>query len=360
LTGRDLLRLSPIKKLKGTIVEERIPTPVHPLIDTYLRALEPLCSHFYGIYLYGSIATGAFEERESDVDIVALTQGEWTTSELAQLQSLHSQLVEAHQLAGRLEVLYIPVRYLGKCDREIAPYPTVRHGEFSPAGYAHLNSVTWWTVKNKGIRLLGPECSVLPFEISWRDVLETMRDNLNGCWVSKARRPHLFLHNARPPRQASRKKFESSMDAEQLFITQSRNTLRQPLEKWEALVLLRDALVLLRDDWFMFAVVTHCRILTTIEEGEIIAKSAALQRWRDRLPARWRTLIDEAWRIRHHLGGLSLYRSRFERAIEVLLFIKYVRKRAGKVLEDLLSDERPGFDLESGVPLPITQVRGEM
>ncbi len=265
-------------------MEEFIPTPVQPLVDAYLYALEPLRSRFYGIYIFGSIAFGAFEELESDIDIVALTHGEWTTPELAQLNALHTQLIGTHQLARRLEVLYIPLHNLGKCDREIAPYPTMHYGKFSPAGYADLNYITWWTIKNKSIRLLGPERSTLPFEVTRQDMLETIRDNLNDFWPSRVRRPHRFL----------------------------------------------------RDDWFVFAVATHCRILTTIEEGEIITKSVALKRWRDRLPARWCLLIDEAWRIRHHLGGPSLYRSRLKRAIEILAFIKYVRKRGGKVLEDLL------------------------
>jgi len=260
---------------------EFIPTSVQPLIDAYLHALEPLRSHFYGIYIFGSIALGAFEELESDIDILALTQGEWTTSELAQLKALHTQLIEMYQLGKRLEVLYIPLRDLGKRDSEIAPYPLIEFGKFSSAGFYDLNYITWWTVKNKGIRLLGPERSALPFEITWQDVLETMRDNLNGFWVSKARRPYLFLH----------------------------------------------------DDLFEFAVVTHCRILTTIEEKEIITKSLALKRWRDCLPARWHPLIEEAWRIRHHLGSPSLYRSRLKRVREVLAFIKYVRERGRKALE---------------------------
>ncbi len=262
-------------------MEEFIPTTIQPLIDAYLHALEPLRSLFYGIYIFGSIALGAFEELESDIDILVLTQREWTTSELAQLKALHTQLIEMHQLARRLEVLYISLHDLGKRNKEIAPYPLIQFEKFSPAGYGDLNYVTWWTVKNKGIRLLGPERSALPFEITWQDVLETIRDNLDGFWVSKARRPYLFLH----------------------------------------------------DDLFEFAVATHCRILTTIEEKDIITKSLALKRWRDCLPARWHPLIDEAWRIRHHLDSPSLYRSRLKRVRETLAFIKYVRKRGHKALE---------------------------
>ncbi len=258
-----------------------IPTPIQPLIDAYLHALEPLRSHFHGIYIFGSIALGAFEELESDIDIVALTQGEWITPELAQLKALHTQLIRTHQLAKRLEVLYIPLHDLGKRNREIAPYPIIQFGKFSPAGYGDLNYVTWWTVKNKSIRLLGPERSTLPFEVAWQDVLETMRDNLDGYWASKAKRPYLFL----------------------------------------------------LDGWIVIAVATLCRILTTIEEEEIITKSVALKCWRGRLPARWCPLIDEAWRIRHHLCAPSLYRSRLKRMREVLAFIEYVRERGGKVLE---------------------------
>ncbi len=228
-----------------------IPTPIQPLIDAYLHALEPLRSHFHGIYIFGSIALGAFEELESDID------------------------------AKRLEVLYIPLHDLGKRNREIAPYPIIQFGKFSPAGYGDLNYVTWWTVKNKSICLLGPECATLPFEVTWQDVLETMRDNLDNYWPSKAKRPYLFL----------------------------------------------------LDGWIVIAVATLCRILTTIEEEEIITKSVALKCWRGRLPARWCPLIDEAWRIRHHLCTPSLYRSRLKRMREVLAFIEYVRERGGKVLE---------------------------
>src|SRR6266487_391175 len=88
------------KSLEDTSVKECLPTPVQSLIDAYLHALEPLHSHFYGIYIYGSIALGGFEELESDIDIVALTHGEWTIMELAQLEALHTQLIRTHQLGS--------------------------------------------------------------------------------------------------------------------------------------------------------------------------------------------------------------------------------------------------------------------
>jgi len=256
-------------------METPLPVSLQSLMVTYLKGLEPLCSHFYGIYIYGSIALDAFEEQESDIDIIALMQGKWTSDELRQLAAAHAQLLREQPQSHRLDVQYLPLRDVGKMG-EIAPHPLLRDGKFVPTTtHGDLNAVTWWITKQQGIRLYGPEPSALPLEVAWKDVLATMRYNLDGYWASKAKRPYLFWF----------------------------------------------------DDWVMTAVATLCRILTAIEEGEIIAKSPALLRWRDRFPPRWQLLLDEAWRIRHHLDQTSLYRSRLKRTSETLAFIKYVRKR---------------------------------
>jgi predicted nucleotidyltransferase len=259
-----------------------IPPLIQSLLNAYLQALEPLRDHFYGIYIYGSIALGAFEELESDIDIIALTQGEWSSLELQQLQAIHAQLNKEYPFGRRLEVLYAPFRYLGLVHpgKAIVAYPAAHDGKFSPAARGGLNTVTWWTIKNKGIRLLGPECDALPLDVTWDDVLSTMRFNLNVYFVRKTRRPYKYLDSGAVE----------------------------------------------------FAVTNLCRILTTIEEGEIISKSSALKRWRERLPARWQKLIDEAWCIRQHLETPSLYCSRIARMSETLGFIKYVRARHGDFL----------------------------
>ncbi len=267
-------------------MEAVVPISIQPLIVAYLRALEPLRAHFYGIYITGSIALGAFEEPASDIDIVALTQGEWSSLELKQLKALHTHLLKAYPLGKRLEVSYVPFRYLGvvhpdKQNGAITPYPAAHDGRFLPATHAGLNAVTWWIIKHKGLRLLGPERSDLPLEVAWKDVLSTMRFNLDVYFARKAKRPYIYLHS-------------------------------------EAVE---------------FAVTNLCRILTTIEEGKIISKSASLIHWRGCLPERWQLLLDEAWRIRHHLSQPSLYHHRFQRMSETLAFIQYGRIRGSKALD---------------------------
>lgn len=262
-------------------MDATIPASIQPLLADYLHALEPLQAHFYGIYIYGSIALGAFEEMESDVDIVALTQGEWTERKLIQLTGIHSQLRRQNQFGDRLASLYIPLTDIGKNNAEVAPYPYAAEGKFHTAGHFDLNPVTWWIIKNKGIRLLGPGCDALPLDVTWDDVLSTMRFNLEVYFARKIKYPYIYLYDA----------------------------------------------------GVEFAVTNMCRIFTTIEDGEIISKSASLVRWRERLPARWRPLLEEARRIRHHLSQRSLYRSRLQRMQEMLAFIQYGRQRGIQALD---------------------------
>jgi hypothetical protein len=273
-------------------MDSPLPASVQPLIEAYLDAIAPLRAHFYGVYIYGSIALGAFEELASDIDVVALTQDEWSPAELKQLAGLHAELLRAYPLGKRLEIFYIPLRYLGAMHPEWqrgekVAFPVMHDGQFSSAGRGELNAVTWWLIQHKGIRLLGPESSALPLEVTWQDVLATMRFNLDVYFVRKAKRPYIFFY----------------------------------------------------DGGVEFAVANLCRILTTIEDGEIISKSASLLRWRGRLPGRWWPLLDEAWRIRHHLKQRPMYRFRFQRMRETLAFIRYMRARGKEMLERQGSDD---------------------
>jgi predicted nucleotidyltransferase len=258
------------------LLENRLPRTLQPLITTYLEEVKLLDYKFYGIYIYGSIALGAFRETDSDIDIVALTLGEWTADELNRLENVHRQLAKKDPLARRLEIIYLPHHALEKQSEQIPPYPRFRDGKFLPASHGDFNAVTAWLIKHKGIHLAGPEPGRLRLVVTWEDVLQAMDYNLNHYWANKARKqPYLFVS----------------------------------------------------DYWVNFGVTTLCRILTTLEDGEIIGKDAALARWRDRLPARFQPLIDETCRLRGQLQISSPYRFRFKRVLDTWAFINYVRER---------------------------------
>lgn len=261
-----------------------VPLVLQPLLTTYLSALEPLSSSLYGIYLYGSLALDAFEELESDIDMVVLTRQVLSEAEVVRIKLIHQALTSIDPFGKRLAPLYIPLQACGKLNSEIAPYPYASDGRFFASGYFDLNAVTWWMIKERGIRLLGPDPSTLPLSTSWRDVQQAMQYNLDGYWSEKARRRYLFLFNY----------------------------------------------------WVITATATLCRILTALEENEIISKSQALARWHNRLPARWQLLIAEAQRLRQHSGSPALYGTRLKRMQETLAFIEYARVRGHQTLDLLV------------------------
>src|SRR5581483_2264807 len=113
--------------------------------------------------------------------------------ELIQLKSIHSQLKRQSPFGNRLASLYVPLTDIGKNGAEVEPYPYVADGIFHPAGHFDLNAVTWWIIKHQGICLFGPGCEALSLNVSWDDVLSTMRFNLDVYFARKIRRPYIYL-----------------------------------------------------------------------------------------------------------------------------------------------------------------------
>jgi hypothetical protein len=263
------------------VVDKRIPPSIAPLLAAYLDGLDALPVRCTGVYVYGSIPLGDFAERWSDIDMVAVTERAWSEAEVGELAAMHARLAREYPLAERLAVMYVPLADLGKPNADIGSYPYTADGEFHPAGHFDLNAVTWWLLKHQGIALRGPAPATLPFSVAWADVCEAMRYNLETYWAGHV--PH--------------------------------------------------AARLARNDYaVLYAVSTLCRILTTLEEGEIISKTQAMDRWRDRLPAPLARLVAEAARIRHEPDAPSLYPTPDDRGADAVAFFAYVFERGAQTL----------------------------
>ncbi len=254
-----------------------IPVELAPLFDAWLEALAPLGDRIHGVYLYGSLALGAWNPVVSDIDAVVLTVGEWTSDEIDRLAEIHADLAKALPLANRLEAIYFPLERLGETTSPTPPYPAFRDGQFHPATHGDVNAVTWWMFAHHGVRLAGPEPEDLPIRTTWDDVRAAMRYNLDVYWERRVRLP--------------------------------------------------GGLRFLTDEGVEFGVTTVARILTTLEDGEIIGKDAALDHWRGKLPGRWRPLLDETRRLREASNAYGVYRTRLGRMREARAFIRYVQER---------------------------------
>lgn len=252
---------------------------MHPeaqrLLTVYVSALVAADIPLVGVYLYGSLAQGAFHPDTSDIDLIVLTSRGLERDDARQLRHLHDQLADIHPWTSRLSIAYVPYPLPDSSLIEVA-YPVMRDGTFRTSGGGDVNAVSWWQIHHQGIVCHGPAPSTLKLPCSWTAVEAAMHDNLRGYWADKANQPALFLD----------------------------------------------------DFWVQFAVTTLCRILTTLEDGEIVAKDEAVARWASRLPSAWHPLLVETQRLRLHPEMASRYRTPDERQRDTLAFYAYASQRA--------------------------------
>lgn len=228
-------------------IKQALPAEVKQLMEQYIVGLKEifLDGKIVGVYVYGSIALGAFHIETSDVDFVAVLNDSVNEAEKQQLVELHKKMSES-TLGKRMDGMYIPLADLGKYNHEINEYVYCADGK-ADIGHWDINAVTWWTLKNQGITVIGKEVEDLPFQIKWDDVVNTMKYNVEQYWSEKAKQPYLF------------------------FI----------------------------EEWVESAVVTMGRILYTLDHKTIVSKDSGLQYLLERSAKEWEPLLKEVERMRY-------------------------------------------------------------
>ncbi|KEK25189.1 nucleotidyltransferase domain-containing protein [Bacillus gaemokensis] len=233
-----------------SVVKHSLPKEVKGLMEQYVDGLRAifLNEELIGVYVYGSIALGAFHPDTSDVDFVTVTRQPVSEAQKIQISELHKKLSKS-MLGKRMDGMYIPLVDLGKYNEEMPQYVYCADGKIN-VGHWDVNAVTWWTLKNRGITVIGKEASELPFQTPWSKVVETMKYNVEQYWSGKVSRPYLFLI----------------------------------------------------EEWVESAVVTMGRILYTLEHKTIVSKDEGLQYMMRSSTEKWLPLLQEVERIRHNKG----------------------------------------------------------
>lgn len=228
-------------------IKQALPAEVKQLMEQYIAGLKEifLDGKIVGVYVYGSIALGAFHIETSDVDFVAVLNDSVNEAEKQQIVELHKKMSES-TLGKRMDGMYIPLADLGKYNHEINEYVYCADGKAN-IGHWDINAVTWWTLKNQGITVIGKEVEDLPLQIKWDDVVNTMQYNVEQYWSEKAKQPYLF------------------------FI----------------------------EEWVESAVVTMGRILYTLDHKTIVSKDRGLQYLLERSAKEWEPLLKEVERMRY-------------------------------------------------------------
>jgi predicted nucleotidyltransferase len=225
--------------------------PLDPQVNELLDALtaglrEILGDQLVSVYLFGSATTGDFD-RESDVDVVVVTADKIPDETFASLQALHAQIATIDSwCATQLEVSYIPRRAIRRHNPADALHPRLDRGKEEKL-HVMRHDADWVVqrhlIRERGLTLLGPTAAMLIDPVSPDDLRRAMLE-LMPEWLAP------MLEN--PPDVRTR-------------------------------------------GYQSFIVLSICRILYTLEHGEVLSKREAASWGEETLHARWTPLIRGAW-----------------------------------------------------------------
>lgn len=224
------------------------PTP-YPDINALLAELladiqATLGKRLIGLYLYGSLVWGDFNEAVSDIDLLAATAFDLTGQDAARVRQMHDAFARRHpRWDGRIEVQYFS--RLGLKTFRDQPRSM---GNISPGEPFHLIQagrewlLNWYFVLTYGVTLYGPPPDTLIDPISKDEFIQGVRDHA-ASW-----REHITATEHDAPYQS-------------------------------------------------YAILTLCRALYTHRHGEQVSKDQAA-RWAAEQFPEWATLIQNAliWR----------------------------------------------------------------
>jgi len=73
---------------------EKINREIFDFIDLFKNTLLEKCGNIIGIYLFGSLTYGGFNEKSSDIDLLVITKTLFNKTELEDIKNIHKKLNE--------------------------------------------------------------------------------------------------------------------------------------------------------------------------------------------------------------------------------------------------------------------------
>jgi hypothetical protein len=250
------------EKERGRMTTSPTPTS-YPEVNAALRAFHASVQAILGprlraMYLVGSLAIGDFDPATSDLDIIMVTDGALPEDRIAALRDFHTRFCASDSpWATRLEAVYIPQDDLRSTASASVPYPQVeRDRPFFVEPLEPAWSVQRYTLRAHGVVIAGPEPRDLLDPV---DPNEMRHEGATGAhtWLDQAEHDPTWLTWARP----------------------------RP--------------------YFAFVVATLCRMLYTLETGDVASKPAATRWAQQALDDQRAQFIARAWAARREEGDAA-------------------------------------------------------
>jgi len=253
---------------------------VNALLQELLESAQTILGdHFVGMYLFGSLASGDFDQ-DSDIDVVVVTGDEISGDLFSALQAIHARINAGDSpWAIQMEVSYIPQHALRRYDPANALHPHIDRGRGESLGMMQHDS-SWviqrYTLRERGITLAGPAPQTLIDPVLPHDLRQAMLAILKG---------------------------------------------------W-ALQILEDPAQIKHRGGQSYTVLSICRILYTLQYGTVVSKPVAAHWAQETLDNQWTPLIERTWTGRHN-PGLEASPDNVHGTLE---FIRYALEQSQKLV----------------------------
>ena len=161
------------------------PTPysdVNEILNLLLsRVQKILGDQFIGMYLFGSLANGDFDQH-SDIDVLVVTNAEITDDRFSALEEMHKQIneIDSHW-AIQVEASYIPQNALRRFDPSNMLHPHMDRGAKETLHkMSHANDwiIQRHILRERGIVITGPDLKTLIDPVSPNDLRQAVVDVL--------------------------------------------------------------------------------------------------------------------------------------------------------------------------------------
>lgn len=163
------------------------------------KLLEILLSHMQnilgekllGLYLYGSLVTGDFDQNTSDIDLLAVLETDLDDKEFEVLQKMHQDFANKYkEWDNRIEVQYMPKLSLKNFKTKESEVVVISPGEpFHKKIVGKHFLINWYIVQEKGLTLFGEDPKTIIDHISKEEFIQSSKEHVKnwGEWVKNMR-----------------------------------------------------------------------------------------------------------------------------------------------------------------------------
>jgi len=251
------------------------PTPrpgVNEILNLLLTNIKNILQdQFVGMYLFGSLANGDFDEH-SDIDVLVVTDTNISSDSFGALKEMHERIIKLDSpWAIQLEVSYIPQKALRRYDPTDNQHPHMDRGN-SEVLHIMQHDSDWviqrYVLRERGIVITGPDLTTLIDPVLPNDLRQAVIDVL-PLWINP------ILDN---PSEIKKRGYQS------------------------------------------YCVLSLCRMLYTLQNKAILSKPAAAKWAIDVLDIRWKPLIERA-SIGRQNPGMDAEPADIQRTLDMMLYV---------------------------------------